>query len=237
MRGVMRSLVALTLSVLALGSAHAQQPSDPPPPPQDVVLGSAEARLEIIEYGSYACPPCGHFHENNWHMINSEFVETGQVRFIFRPIVTPPEQMAAAGAFLSYCVGDERYYDAVDLLFMEQTNIIEGMRNREDVLGIYARIAGALGRTQDEMLACFNDEANNTRLMSNLYQASLDGVRGTPSFMFNGVLLSSQQVDGEYIFIYGEEPLIINGDRVPAEFTEDSFRRIILHFLTESDSD
>jgi hypothetical protein len=120
---------------------------------------------------------------------------------------------------------------------MEQSNIIEGMRNREDVLGIYARIAGALGRTQDEMLACFNDEANNTRLMSNLYQASLDGVRGTPSFMFNGVLLSSQQVDGEYIFIYGEEPLIINGDRVPAEFTEDSFRRIILHFLTESDSD
>ena len=55
MRCVMRSLVALTLSVLALGSAHAQQPSDPPPPPQDVVLGSAEARLEIIEYGSYAC--------------------------------------------------------------------------------------------------------------------------------------------------------------------------------------
>lgn len=237
MRGVMRSLVALTLSVFALGSAHAQQPSDPPPPPQDIVLGSPEASLEIIEYGSYACPHCGHFHENNWHMINSEFVETGQVRFIFRPIVTPPEQMAAAGAFLSYCVGDARYYDAVDLLFMEQSNIIEGMRNREDVLGIYTRIAGALGRSRDEMLACFNDEANNTRLMSNLYQASQDGVMGTPSFLFNGVLLSSQQVDGEYIFIYGDEPLILNGDRVPAEFTEDSFRRIILHFLTESDSD
>jgi len=234
---VMRSLVVLMLTVFALGSAYAQQSSTPPPPPQDVILGASDAPLEIIEYGSYACPHCGHFHEENWHMINSEFVETGQVRFIFRPIITQPEQMAAAGAFLSYCVDEERYYDAVDLLFTEQANILDGLRNQNDVLSIYARVAGALGKTQDEMLACFNDEANHLRLTSNLYQASLDQVGGTPTFLFNGELLSGQRIDGELVLIWRGEPLLINGERVSGDFDEDSFRRIILHFLTESDSD
>jgi len=234
---VMRSLTVFMLCVFALGSAHAQQSSTPPPPPQDVVLGAADAALEIIEYGSYACPHCGHFHTENWYMINSEFVDTGRVRFIFRPIITQPEQMAAAGAFLSYCVDDGRYYDAVDLLFAEQPNIIDGLRNQEDVLSIYARIAGALGKTQDEMLECFNDEDNHLRLTSNLYQAGLDRIAGTPSFMFNGERLAVERVDGELIFVWRGAPLMIDGERVPGEFDEDSFRRIILHFLTESDSD
>ena len=238
---VLRSLLIAALAipalvVLTLGNASAQQ-STPPPPPRDVVLGSADAPLEIIEYGSYACPHCGHFHEENWHMINSEFVETGQVRFIFRPIITQPQQMAVAGAFLSYCTTDERYYDAVDLLFIEQSNIIDGLRNQQDVLAIYERIAGALGVSRDQMMACFNDQANIERLTSNLHQAQIDNIAGTPSFMINGTLLESSRVDGELIWVFGGTPLILNGERVPGDISQDSIRRIILHFLNESDSD
>src|SRR3954466_14524657 len=55
-----------------------------PGPLGDEVLGKPDAPVTIIEYASMTCPHCAHFHEAIYPEFKKRFIETGQVRFIFR---------------------------------------------------------------------------------------------------------------------------------------------------------
>ncbi|ABI66490.1 Protein-disulfide isomerase-like protein [Maricaulis maris MCS10] len=215
--------------------------------PTDRVIGGADADLLIIEYASFACPHCAHFQTEVWPMIRSEFVETGLIRYSVRPMLTSPPQIAGAGVILSECVPDDRYFDAVDLLFHEQANIFETAREGGDVLAVYNRIAAATGGSAETLLACFQDTAANEHVNAVAVQASEDGIRSTPAFIIAGDLLAighpgdgeaghNHATAGPTVFLHGGEPLMIDGETVPGRLDEDSFRRIILHFLDESDS-
>jgi len=230
-------IVPLFVGLLALSPAEAQNEVPPPPPYQDQVLGSPTAPLEIIEYASFSCPHCGYFHHEVWYMLNSEFIETGQVRFIIRPIITQPQQIAAAGAILATCAGEERYYDAVDLLFVEQENIFSTIRAQGNLLEIYNRIAGAVGVTPEEFQTCLQTPSHNQRIGQTLELAAQDNVDGTPSFLIRGQILKIDMVDGQPTPTWGGLPVILNGERLTGELDADNFRRIVLHFLNESDSD
>ncbi|WP_417488090.1 thioredoxin domain-containing protein [Maricaulis sp.] len=213
----------------------------------DRVIGNTDADLLIIEYASFACPHCAHFQTDVWPMIRSEFVETGLIRYSIRPMLTAPPQIAGAGVILSECVPDDRYFDAVDLLFHEQATIFETAREGGDVLAVYNRIAAATGGSEETLLACFQDPAANEHVNAVAVQASEDGIRSTPAFIIAGDLLSighpgdgeaghNHATAGPTVFLHGGEPLMIDGETVPGRLDEDSFRRIILHFLDESDS-
>ncbi|WP_291844839.1 thioredoxin domain-containing protein [Maricaulis sp.] len=215
--------------------------------PTDRVLGAQDADLLVIEYASFACPHCAHFQTEVWPMIRSEFVDTGRVRYSVRPMLTSPPQIAGAGVILSECVPDDRYFDAIDLLFHEQASIFQTARDGGDVLGVYNRIAAATGGSAESLLACFQDPAANEQVNALAMQAAEDGINSTPSFIIAGDLLSiGHPGDGEAehdhaaagptVFLHGGEPLLINGETVPGRFDQDSFRRIILHFLDVSSS-
>ncbi|WP_323762161.1 thioredoxin domain-containing protein [Maricaulis sp.] len=215
--------------------------------PTDRVTGDPDAGLLIIEYASFACPHCAHFQTEVWPMIQTEFVETGLIRYSIRPMLTAPPQIAGAGVILTECVPEDRYFDAVDLLFHEQANIFQTARDGGDVLAVYDRIAAATGGSAETLLACFRNTEMNEHVTALAVQASEDGVTSTPSFIIAGELLSighpgdgeaghNHATAGPTIFLHGGEPLMIAGDTVPGRLDGDSFRRIILHFLEESDS-
>ncbi len=233
---MLRTLV-FSLFFLSLGAmAHAQETASDTPY-RDYAIGSDTAPLEIIEYASFACPHCGHFHTAVWPMLHNEFIETGQVRFIIRPILTQPLQIAGASAILASCAGEDRYYDAVDLLFVEQENIFAAIRAQQDLLPIYNRVGAAVGVSPEAFMACLQAPEHSQRIEQTLELAAQDVVSGTPSFLIRGEILKIEQVDGALAPTWGGNPVIINGERLSGDFTEDSFRRIVLHFLNESDSD
>ncbi|OLF80838.1 hypothetical protein AWH62_14050 [Maricaulis sp. W15] len=215
--------------------------------PTDRVLGAPDADLVIIEYASFACPHCASFQTDIWPMVRSEFVDTGLVRYSVRPMLTSPPQIAGAGVILSECVPEDRYFDAVDLLFHEQATIFQTARDGGDVLAVYNRIASATGTSPEGLLACFQDPVANEHVNAVAMQASEDGITSTPSFIIAGALLAighpgdgtaghNHAAAGPTVFLHGGEPLLIDGETVPGRLDEDSFRRIILHFLEGSDS-
>src|SRR5690606_38536225 len=53
-------------------------------PLPDMVMGSEDAPVTIIEYASMTCPHCASFHVNTLPTIKEKYVDTGKVRFIFR---------------------------------------------------------------------------------------------------------------------------------------------------------
>ncbi|WP_300529293.1 thioredoxin domain-containing protein [Maricaulis sp.] len=234
LRNVQIALVALFLPL----TAHAQSSAPATPVPlstfTDYAVGSDTAPVEIIEYASFACPACKNWHDGVWSWLKPDYVDTGRVRFIIRPIVTQPYQIAAASAIMAECAGPDRYFETVDLLFAAQPQIFDAIRAQGDILGIYHGIGATVGVSAEDLQACLQDPAKNERIGETIALANADEVRGTPSFVINGQALG---IDDSGSLTWGGEPLIVNGERLPANYGEDNFRRIVLHFLNVSDSD
>jgi protein-disulfide isomerase len=199
----------------------------------DHVMGAEDAELLIVEYASFSCPHCASFQLNAWPTIQTEFIDTGRVRFVLRPMLTQPAQIAGIGVILAECVADDRYFQAADLLFHEQSAIMERARAQEGFIDIYNRIAGAVGTSPEALMACFQSEEMNTLVNDLAQQAFTDEIPGTPSFIVRGEILTI--VQGNY-FAWAGEPLLIDGERVDGRLDGDTFRRIILHFLDMPES-
>jgi protein-disulfide isomerase len=229
--------LAFAIGILAASAApgYSQNPAQAERP-DDHAIGSTDAPLTIVEYASFACPHCAHYQIDAWPTVNAEFVETGLVRYIYRPMLTSPPQIAAIGMVLAECAADEEYFDAVDLLFTEQSNIFQTAQDGGDVIAIYDRIAAAVGVSPEQLSACFGDPAMNEMVNADAQQASADGISGTPTFIIGGKVLSTEPTVDGLIFTWGGAPLLIDGQRVPGQLDGDSFRRIILHFLEMSES-
>lgn len=232
-------LVGLMLMACASPAILAQDAA--PHPAQalrdgDHVAGAQDASLVMIEYASFACGHCAHFQQDVWPTIESEFVDAGRVRWVLRPMLTQPVQLAGAGIILAECAAEERYFEAADLLFTEQAAIFETAQAGGDVLAVYNRIAAAVGLSPDDFMACLNDPAMNQLVNEAAEQASEDGIQGTPTFIVGGKILTTANLGDGYYFTWGGEPLLINADRVPGQLDGDTFRRIVLHFLEVADS-
>tara|TARA_R110000744_G_scaffold36034_3_gene83157 strand:- start:37437 stop:38186 length:750 start_codon:yes stop_codon:yes gene_type:complete len=237
LKPITRLICSLTLATIAWGglstaalAEHAAQAERP----GDHAIGSVDAPMLIVEYASYSCPHCAHFQTDVWPVIRSEFVETGEVRYIFRSMLTSPPQIAAIGMVLAACADEDRFFSATDLLFAEQSTIFETAQAQGDVGAVYNRIGAAVGLTPEALAACYADPAMTEMVNAAAVQANQDGISGTPSFIIGGKVIAMAMSPDGPIYNWGEAPLLINGDRVPAQLDGDTFRRIILHFLDDA---
>ena len=85
----------------------------------DIVQGSAEAPVTIVEYASMTCSHCAAFHHEIYPALKKSYIDTGKAKFILREF--PLDPLATAAFMLARELGDKR--DAgVDLLFSQQKN-------------------------------------------------------------------------------------------------------------------
>jgi protein-disulfide isomerase len=153
----------------------------------DMVLGSANAPVTLIEYASTTCPHCAAFHEEAWGQLKTTYIDTGRVRFVFREFPTPPPAIAVAGFQLARCGGStpEQYFTRLDELFRQQsamfaTGSIEGVRAK------LIEIGGAAGLSEDQVTQCINDQSGAERIRRMVEAGQREGVTGTPTFFING---------------------------------------------------
>lgn len=199
----------------------------------DLAKGSDTAPLTIIEFASVACGHCAVFHEEVYPTLEENYVDTGQVRFVMREMITGSPQFAIAGFALARCVSEDRYFDAIDLLFQQQASIFRAAGSPGGARPQYIAIAGALGLSADEYDACLADEDINQGIVDSHERASNADITGTPRFIFNGRLLDTRRAAGEseYSYFLGEEQVIIDGEPVPGLLDAETFSRLIDHLL------
>ena len=148
---------------------------------KEMVIGSADAPVTIIEYASLGCPHCANFHANAMPQLKKDYIDTGKVRLIFRdfPLGTP----AMAAAMISRCAGSARYFGFVDMFFRSQ----QQWSRAENPLLALAKVARFGGLTGDDVNACLKDQALLDNLQDNANKAQLeDEINSTPSFLING---------------------------------------------------
>jgi protein-disulfide isomerase len=189
MTSTLRRLIAVlaVLGAVAFGPALAAAQTSPGP--DDMSLGDPKAKVTVIEYASASCPHCAHFNNEIFPAFKAKYIDTGQVRYVFREILTPPVEVAAASFLLARCAGRDKYFSVLDTLFRGQQRMYE----TGDVGGTLLRAGQGAGMTQGQVDACLADRAAADALSARVeVYATRDGVHSTPTFVINGKMLDPE---------------------------------------------
>jgi Na+:H+ antiporter, NhaA family len=145
-------------------------------PDRDHILGSPDAEMTLVEYGSYSCSPCHAVHEVI-EGLRSRFGE--RMRYVFRHLPLAGNEDATHAAELAECAGRAkgRFWD-----------VHETLMERGPVFG-----NGDIERIASEFDLSLNDErhadafaAARARVRDDIRSAQRSGVQVTPTFFING---------------------------------------------------
>lgn len=190
---MIRSLLLMLALVAAPLSASAQTASGlPAVSAADRVLGRADAPVTVIEYASFVCNHCAHWHTTVLPSFKARFIDTGQVRLVYRNLPTPPAQVAARAAGIARCAVPARFFDVASSFMTGQQAIIDGA----PLADWYAAGVAASGRTEAQIDACLADPATLNGIRAEVAGASAAGVQGTPSFFVNGRAVADTSLAG-----------------------------------------
>lgn len=178
---IRRHLLALAVLGTAASGGSALAADLPAVTAADRVLGRADAPVTVIEYASFTCSHCAAFHNDVLPAFKARFIDSGQVRLVYRNLPTAPANVAAAAAAVALCAAPERYFDVAGAFMKGQAALsTTGAKPWFD-----AGIA-ASGRTREQIETCLEAPATRQTLETQIAGARDAGVEGTPTLFVNG---------------------------------------------------
>ncbi|MFH1977830.1 MAG: DsbA family protein [Candidatus Aenigmatarchaeota archaeon] len=174
------------------------QPVPPLPEIVDVdvgslpVKGASNAPVTIIEFSDFECPFCGRFTSQTLSMIESEYVDTGKVKFYYRDFPLSFHQQAMPAAIAARCANEQGEFWAFhDLNYENQQNLGES---------VYKQWASNLGLNIAQFNSCFDSEKYETAVQADFAAGQAAGVSGTPSFFIGNSQDGYQKLVGAQSF-------------------------------------
>lgn len=164
----------------------------------DMAKGAGEgAKVTVVEYASITCGACAGWQETVWPAFKTKYIDTNQVRFVFREFPTPPQDIAVAGFLLGRCnaakTGDSAgYFAVVDEVLASHREWAAGTSPAATL----DRIRTGLGFSQEDYLACVTDEAAIKAMEGRIREAQGQGVSATPTFFVNGKQVTDRSLEG-----------------------------------------
>ncbi|MEE8568565.1 MAG: DsbA family protein [Anaerolineales bacterium] len=148
-------------------------------------MGEPNAPVVIEEFSDFQCSYCRTFHQSTGAQIIEQYVETGQVRLIFRNYAfLGLESLAAANG--SMCAAEQgKFWEYADILFANQSG--------HDAGAFSDRRLEAFAENINLDTALFQSCMRENRYQDQIqqdYQAGVSyGINSTPSFIINGKLV------------------------------------------------
>jgi protein-disulfide isomerase len=153
----------------------------------DPVMGSANARVTIIEFGDYQCPFCRSFWKDTFPRLKKEYIDTGKVRFVFRDFPQKGHPEAIAAAVAAECAEDQgRYWPFHDKVFREQDRRGQPDEVVRFKVAELKRWATDVGLEAAAFNECFDAGRHQDEVMKDYEDAAGLGLKGTPVFFVNG---------------------------------------------------
>ena len=184
------ALVALAGAAGCASNTRASEPPAAPPATTNTtqvdqrILGSADARVMIIEFTDLQCPYCARFAHDTWPLLRERYVDTGKVRFATRDLPLPFHAFALPAAVAARCAGQQgKFWEYREALFRDQSRL--GLER-------YAELAGTFGLDTARFDACRADPAVLAAVRADAALAASSGIASTPSFVIGRV------VNGEF---------------------------------------
>lgn len=165
-----------------------------PGPLPELIIGKPDAPVTIIEYASMTCSHCANFHNSTLPALKTKYIDTGQVKLIFREF--PLDDRAALASMTARCAGDEKALPLISALFSRQddwsqSKSIDELRTKLFALG---QQAGLTKTAFDACIPTGNEQKltpQKEKLLSDILTVrkianERFGVNQTPTFFVNG---------------------------------------------------
>ncbi|WP_081691551.1 thioredoxin domain-containing protein [Cucumibacter marinus] len=147
----------------------------------DRPLGPADAKVTVIEYASPTCPHCASFHVNTLPALKEQYIDTGKIQFILRPLI---RNVQDAVVFMVAECSEDSYYEVLDDYFNRQ---MEWMTAESPKAGLLA-VAEDHDFTAESFDACLADEELFAKIEAASNQARDNfALDATPTFYINGL--------------------------------------------------
>lgn len=172
-------------------------------PEDDPVLGDAKAKVTMIEFTDFQCPFCLSFFKETYEALKTNFIDTGQVKFIVRDFPISQHQNAQKASETTECSRDQNKYWAMhDRLFESQREWTA--LSTTDGVNYFKKLAGDLGLSRSAFDICLDNSAKAQEVTKDLSDGNKAGVDGTPGFF-----LTKDNPDdpkAKWIYIRGAQP-------------------------------
>jgi protein-disulfide isomerase len=151
--------------------------------------GSPDAPVLVYEIADFQCPFCARFAQDVFQHIDSAYIATGRVQWVFVNLPMPAHSRAWIASEAALCAGavSNRFWVMHDRLYVAAEEWISAA-DPDAMLAEYAREAGV-------DMEPFNDCVAGDAVSSIILQDVIFGSRvtGTPTFVVNNRAASSQQ--------------------------------------------
>lgn len=187
--------VLLVVAAIALLSPGAQAPIaevvaiDPGTHPNanDNSMGDPNAPIVIEEFSDFQCPYCKDFHERTEPLLRQYFIDTGQVRFVYRSMgnwvsrnIGGRTTESQDAALAMYCAGDQNmFWEMHAHLFANVAGEDVGSFTDERL----KEIAQVTGLDMEQFNSCYDSGKYEDRVQQDFADGQAAGVNGTPAFL------------------------------------------------------
>lgn len=171
------------------------RPAGQPVAARDIVLdigdaptkGPKDAKVVLVEFSDFQCPFCGRFSRDTIPQVQTDYVDTGKIKYVFAdfPLETiHPYAFKAAEA--ASCAGEQgEFWKMHDHLFANQTKL-----KPEDL----TQYADAIGLDKSKFQQCLDTQKRAPSIRKTMAQAGDAGVSSTPTVMVGVLQPNSSKV-------------------------------------------
>ncbi len=193
MRAFRHSVVGVFLaSLVATAGLQAQDSATAAKDPlAGRVRGSATAPVTVYEMSDFQCPYCRTFALTTFPALDSTYVATGKVRWVFINFpLTSVHQNAAAAALTAICAAEQNaFWPVHDLLYRHQ----EVWAPLKEPGAFFLTLADSAKISRPRLLACVRSPETQEAVRADAQGAQRAGAGSTPTFYIEGGLLVGAQ--------------------------------------------
>ena len=164
----------------------------------DPFKGERTAKLAIVEFSDYQCPFCARHFRETLPQIETDYIKTGKVKYVFRNFpIESIHPLAFKAAEAAHCAGEqEKYWEMHDRLFSNQKAL--GLKD----LSLHAQ---ALRLNLANFQQCLDSGKQAAKIRKDKGDGQTAGVRATPTFFF-GLTESEGSKVRALLIIGGAQP-------------------------------
>ena len=189
-----RLLIAASAALPVAGVAHAQT-GGADTRMADRSMGSADAKVQVVEWFSLTCTHCAAFQRETFPQVRAKLIDTGRIRYTWRDY--PLDQVALTAAMVARALPEERYEPFISALLASQDRwaFARGVNATEEL----AKYAALAGMSRETFNAAIADAGLKRAILTAQEEAEKKmGVKSTPSFIINGKLTPGAVPYGEF---------------------------------------
>ncbi len=148
----------------------------------DIFFGNKDSKIQLVEYFSFTCHHCYHYHENIFPEIKKKYIDSNKIGYILREFIGSKQDLDAA--ILARCKGDaSNFIHFQNILLKNQTGWAYNSGYRE-ALKFIGKVGGV---SEEEFTKCLaNSDLISILIANTRFAAAQPRFTGTPTIFVNG---------------------------------------------------